>query len=133
MSLSDFLAVLGLVGAFVGSLIGGAMWVLNAYHKKESQLSALKAEHRKSELEQVKKSIEELKRVTEDHKKKIEDATGILSKAYARYDAQAEAVKEVKDRLKEISNEIKDDMKSVRSVLIQVTNDVAILKSRKAH
>lgn len=133
ISFSDFIAILGLVGAAVGALLAGAKIILNAYHKKETEITSLKAEFRKTELAAIKGTIEQLQKVTSEHARKIQDATLALEKSYLRYNAQVDAVKAVSDQLKEVSHEIRDDLKQVRSVLTQVTQDVSILKSRKAH
>lgn len=133
ISFSDFLALLGVMGAAVGALIGGGKWLLEVYKKKETEISTLRSKFRESEMKQVNESIATLKRITEDHSQKIREATLSLEKSYMRYNAQTDAVKSVAEQIKEVSKEMRDEVHEMRSTLVKVTQDVAILKSRKTH
>lgn len=130
-TLSDFFEMLTIAGGIVGALIAGGRWLLGIWHEKEEEIAKLKSTYRENEIKEIKETIASLKLITTDHAAKIQAGTLALEKSYMRYNAQADSVKHVADEIKSVSRDMREDVKQMNSVLLQVTQDVAILKTRK--
>ena len=130
MTISDWVGILTLAFTVCLALIGGAKWLLSSYHEKEEELAKMKSEYRTNELRLMDEKIAELKKVTSDHALKIQTATLALEKSYLRYNAQAESIKTLSDNLKEATNEMRVEMKGMRTSVQQLTHDLILIKTR---
>jgi hypothetical protein len=127
----ELLEFAGYATAVVIAFVGLGKVFLKYYYRNEAELQKSKHEDRLKETKIIERAIENLEKVTGAHALKMQQLQSSLEKSYLRYEAQVDSIKTLRDEFKDITRELRADIKQVSSVLIQVTTDVSILKSRK--
>ena len=127
MDINFLAAVIGILA----TVIAGARYLLGVYYKKEDTILKLRHDAIKKEINDIEDIIKDLRSVVSNHADKIKELQLSIEKNFLRYQAQADSVKIIAGDLKEFSKDIKDEVNSMKRTVIQITQDVAVLKTKK--
>lgn len=129
--MSEFAGYVAIITTVLGGVFGVGKVLLTIHRKDQEKLQKQKNEQFDKELRKLDERFGEYTKSLNNHALKIERLTGSIEKVYLRYDAQTDSIKTVHTELKEVSKDIHANMKSINTVVIQLSQDMAIYKSKK--
>lgn len=129
--MKELLEFSGYASAIIIAFIGLGKLFLKLYYKNELDLQHAQHSDKLKESKLVEQAINRIESVTDLHSQKMHELKASIEKSYIRYDAQVDSIKALRDELKDITRELKNDIKGLSTIVVKITTDLAIIKSRR--
>lgn len=130
--MSEFGQYSAIIVTILGGVFGVGKALLVAYRKDQETIQKLKNEQFNKEIKELETKFGDFTKSLNNHSIKIVELKGAIEKVYLRYDAQTDSIKSVHTDLKETSKEINAGMKAMNTVVLQLSTDMTIFKTRNA-